>query len=159
MRHELFSCDFISLLFRLKRQHDDDSEAMDSGSADASAANNDMEMDIQDERHSGEGSKKARREATGDNCVNNSNGGSAPAARPSNLSLNLPIPSAKNAKACLVKVYERNVDIKLNEVYEFVGIVSLDPSLASFPATPIGNAAMDMANAFNLENEAENAAK
>lgn len=51
------------------------------------------------------------------------------------MSLNLPIPSP-HGKACIVKLYndpnDANADAKLsvNDTVEFVGIVSLDPSLA-----------------------------
>ncbi len=47
-------------------------------------------------------------------------------------SLNLPIPSP-NGKACLVKLYDSNGsdnNFAVNDVVEFVGIVSLDPTLA-----------------------------
>ena len=49
--------------------------------------------------------------------------------------LNLPIANPK-AKAAIVKVYGDDTDgssFSLNDCYEFVGIVSLDPSLAAFP--------------------------
>lgn len=48
------------------------------------------------------------------------------------LGLNLPLPSAKG-KAAIIKVYTSEDSFALNECYEFVGIVSLDPSLAMFP--------------------------
>lgn len=39
--------------------------------------------------------------------------------------LNFPIPG-ENGKACQVKVYENDSNIKLNEVYDFVGYLSTD---------------------------------
>ena len=59
------------------------------------------------------------------------------------LSLNLPI-ADRTAKAALVKIYKpENTDspsgsYALNEVYEFVGVISMDPSMAS---EPMGNEA------------------
>jgi hypothetical protein len=53
----------------------------------------------------------------------------AAAKRPA-LGLNLPLPSA-TGKAAIVKLYDIvEGDIKLNDIIEVVGIVSLDPSLA-----------------------------
>ena len=99
---------------RLKR-HFDDTDAMESSSSSSvgnggssssnGAASNDVDMDTQEDKAnggSGDSSKRAKTE----------NGSAVPGA--SNVTngskssgstcLNLPIPSAKNAKACLVKV-------------------------------------------------------
>ncbi|XP_045470802.1 mini-chromosome maintenance complex-binding protein [Harmonia axyridis] len=43
--------------------------------------------------------------------------------------LNFPIED-KNGKACLVKIYKNEKEIKLNEVYEFIGFLSVDPKLS-----------------------------
>jgi hypothetical protein len=50
------------------------------------------------------------------------------------FNLNFPLPTPSGV-ACLVKIYDNNNDnsseqLKLNEMYEFVGILSQDPSLA-----------------------------
>ena len=45
--------------------------------------------------------------------------------------LNLPLPSSKG-RACIVKLYDvKDGDLKLQDLVEFVGVLSLDPSLAS----------------------------
>jgi len=45
--------------------------------------------------------------------------------------LNLPLPSA-NGKACIVKLYNlRDGDIKLHDLVEFIGVISLDPAIAA----------------------------
>ena len=52
------------------------------------------------------------------------------AVKPPN-NLNLPLPSS-NGKACIVKLYDiRDGDIKLQDLLEFVGIISLDPAMAA----------------------------
>ena len=58
----------------------------------------------------------------------------SPTTKQPNNALNLPIANPK-AKAAIVKVYGDDTDgsFSLNDCYEFVGIVSLDPSLAAFP--------------------------
>jgi len=40
------------------------------------------------------------------------------------------LPSNETGVACLVKIYDNYENIKLNEMYEFIGILSQDPSLA-----------------------------
>lgn len=40
------------------------------------------------------------------------------------------MPSNETGVACLVKIYDNHENIKLNEMYEFIGIISQDPSLA-----------------------------
>jgi hypothetical protein len=49
------------------------------------------------------------------------------------LDLNLPIPNSR-AKAAIVKVYEPLPDIRLTDMLELVGVVSLDPALAHLGA-------------------------
>merc|ERR1719342_1971965 len=45
--------------------------------------------------------------------------------------LNLPLPST-NGKACIVKLYNlRDGDIKLHDLVEFIGVISLDPAIAA----------------------------
>ncbi|XP_044762379.1 mini-chromosome maintenance complex-binding protein [Coccinella septempunctata] len=43
--------------------------------------------------------------------------------------LNFPVED-KNGRACLVKMYKSESDVKLNEVYEFIGFLSVDPKLS-----------------------------
>lgn len=43
--------------------------------------------------------------------------------------LNFPIED-KTGKSCLVKIYKNESDIKLNEVFEFIGFLSVDPKLS-----------------------------
>ena len=45
------------------------------------------------------------------------------------FNLNFPLPGSSNV-ACLVKTYENFDDYKINGMYEFVGVLSQDPSLA-----------------------------
>ena len=40
------------------------------------------------------------------------------------------MPSSDHGVACLVKIYDNYENFKLNEIYEFIGILSQDPSLA-----------------------------
>ena len=44
--------------------------------------------------------------------------------------LNFPLGDNEQGHACLVKIYDRFDDFKLNDMVEFVGILSQDPSLA-----------------------------
>ncbi|XP_074640725.1 mini-chromosome maintenance complex-binding protein-like isoform X2 [Tubulanus polymorphus] len=46
--------------------------------------------------------------------------------------LNFPLPD-ETGPACLVKVYEKYDEFKLNDMVEFVGVLSVDPAMASFP--------------------------
>ncbi|XP_035673341.1 mini-chromosome maintenance complex-binding protein-like [Branchiostoma floridae] len=45
--------------------------------------------------------------------------------------LNFPLPG-ETGPACLVKVYQSSDSLKLNDVIEFVGVLSIDPALATF---------------------------
>jgi len=47
-----------------------------------------------------------------------------------NIRLNFPLGSDESGVACLVKVYENFDSYKINDIVEFVGILSKDPSLA-----------------------------
>ncbi|XP_078488592.1 mini-chromosome maintenance complex-binding protein [Ciona intestinalis] len=51
-----------------------------------------------------------------------------------NLEVNHPLPWEKG-QAAIVKVYDETMDFKVNEVYEFVGILSVDPSLSAIHDT------------------------
>jgi len=60
------------------------------------------------------------------------NGNNIQKIRSNTVSLNHPIPGS-NGKAAIVKMYDvKDGDIKLNDMLEVVGVISLDPSLASF---------------------------
>ncbi|CAH1258171.1 MCMBP [Branchiostoma lanceolatum] len=48
--------------------------------------------------------------------------------------LNFPLPG-ETGPACLVKVYQSSDSLKLNDVVEFVGVLSIDPALATFNTT------------------------
>lgn len=59
--------------------------------------------------------------------------------------LNFPLPG-ESGPACLVKVYEEDGDLKVNDLLEVVGVLSVDPALATFDhedegMTDISNAA------------------
>lgn len=47
-----------------------------------------------------------------------------------NAELNFPLGDVEHGHACLVKIYDRFDEFKLNDMVEFVGILSQDPSLA-----------------------------
>jgi hypothetical protein len=59
-------------------------------------------------------------------------GNSAEGPKGMSSSLNHPVPGEKGP-SCIVHVYNKCEDIKLNDIIEFVGIVSVQPSFASFP--------------------------
>lgn len=48
--------------------------------------------------------------------------------------LHFPLPS-ETGVACLVKLYDSSVEVKLNDVVEVVGVLSVDPSLAVFTSS------------------------
>lgn len=64
------------------------------------------------------------------------------------LSLNLPLPNAQG-KAAIIKYYNAHASYSINDVYEFVGIISLDPSLASMPHE--GDMEQDYFEQFNQQ--------
>ena len=106
----------------LKRHLEDDEEAMEEEGGPhpaLPAAHANMEAP------NGEEHKKSKTK-----MANASNGPKA-----NTTALNLPLPSSPG-RACIVKVYDMDSgdSVKLNECYEFVGIVSLDPTLAAFPS-------------------------
>lgn len=104
----------------------------------------------------GEGGKRARNDADNEEILNNnptsttttttttsnnsfqtnistasSSNSNATARSPLHrgVDLNLPIPNSR-AKAAIVKLYEHSTDIRLTDMLELVGVVSLDPALA-----------------------------
>ena len=96
---------------------------------------NDVEM-IEDEEASESGivknndSKKAKTK-NGD-AINTGSAASSSSGTSNSLSLNLPIPGS-SGKAAILNSYDPEISFSLNDTFEFIGIVSLDPSLASFP--------------------------
>ena len=110
---------------KLKRNHDDEEEE---------AMEEDHVMEMETDHPSApnakpEENKKAKMESGA--AMN-----SGTPETSDSLTLNLPLPSSKG-QACIVKVYdveEDNKTFKVNDVYEFVGIVSLDPTMAAFPS-------------------------
>ncbi|KAK3739379.1 hypothetical protein QZH41_015771 [Actinostola sp. cb2023] len=54
--------------------------------------------------------------------------GSSPMAS----SLNHPLPEEQGSP-CIVHIYDKSEDIKLNDMVEFIGVVSIQPNFASFP--------------------------
>ena len=112
---------------RMKRNHEVDMEADNeqNGGNEGNDATADVEMSDQAEGNAPSETKRVKTE---------SQNGEVKAESPvktADNALNLPIPHSK-AKAAIVKVYG-DENFALNDCYEFVGIVSLDPSLAAFP--------------------------
>nr|CAB3263700.1 mini-chromosome maintenance complex-binding protein [Phallusia mammillata] len=52
------------------------------------------------------------------------------------LTKNHPLPD-EDGPVCIVKVYDEATDFKVNEIYEFVGVLSVDPELSSAYDTPV----------------------
>jgi len=80
--------------------------------------------------------KKNKTEAAVINNVENNgdkvNGNNIQKIRSNTVSLNHPIPGS-TGKAAIVKMYDvKEGEIKLNDMIEVVGVISLDPSLANF---------------------------
>ncbi|XP_064630611.1 mini-chromosome maintenance complex-binding protein-like isoform X2 [Lineus longissimus] len=50
--------------------------------------------------------------------------------------LNFPLPGEKGP-ACLVKLYDDSDTFKVNDTVEFVGVLSVDPSMAKFPSESV----------------------
>ena len=46
------------------------------------------------------------------------------------LNLNYPLQDEVNGISCLVKVYENFEQFKINDLVEFIGVLTIDPSLA-----------------------------
>ncbi|XP_048249235.1 mini-chromosome maintenance complex-binding protein-like [Haliotis rufescens] len=62
---------------------------------------------------------------------------SAGAAQSSSVDLNYPLPG-ETGLACLVKIYDDIDSFKVNDSVEFIGILSVDPSMAQFNVKPEG---------------------
>jgi hypothetical protein len=120
---------------RMKRNHDEE-EAMADAPQEEKVA--DVEM-CEGNGDAATEKKRAKTEAA--------QNGSLTQTKKVENALNLPIPSARAAKAAIVKIYDdgtaTDASFSLNECYEFVGIVSLDPSLAAFPTDGTENDVME----------------
>ncbi|KAL3273207.1 hypothetical protein HHI36_014663 [Cryptolaemus montrouzieri] len=84
-------------------------------------------MDTQEDLENTDSSNPQKRQ-----CSNSSesNGNQIPKTTISNEHLlNFPLED-KNGKSCLVKVYTNQDQIKLNNIYEFIGFLSIDPKLS-----------------------------
>ncbi|CAK8689041.1 unnamed protein product [Clavelina lepadiformis] len=46
------------------------------------------------------------------------------------LKKNHPLPN-EDGPVCIIKVYDENKDFKVNEIYEFIGVLSVDPALSA----------------------------
>ena len=73
-------------------------------------------------------------EVSGDNKKAKTENGHATntGAGSNSMSFNFPLPGSKG-KAAIIKCYDMDNSFSLNDTYEFIGIVSLDPSLAILP--------------------------
>ncbi|XP_059088631.1 mini-chromosome maintenance complex-binding protein-like [Tigriopus californicus] len=99
--------------------------------------------DAMEMAESEESSKRIRTQAHPNGAASDSTTGSN-----NSLSLNLPLPDAQG-KAAIIKFYNSNASFSINDVYEFVGIISLDPSLASMPHE--GDMEQDYFEQFNQQ--------
>lgn len=95
----------------IKRSFD---EEVDQGTPGIAASNNPRD----------EEAKKARYGGTA--------GSSNMPSVPSGTDLNFPLPNERGP-ACMVHVYDQESTFKVNDMVEFVGILSVDPGLAIFP--------------------------
>jgi len=91
-------------------------------------ANDDMETETETEVINANGLVEGSKKQKSAEIQSESNTKMAVKPPPNNL--NLPLPSS-NGRACIVKLYDvRDGDIKLQDLLEFVGIISLDPAMA-----------------------------
>ncbi|PIK49481.1 putative mini-chromosome maintenance complex-binding protein [Apostichopus japonicus] len=74
----------------------------------------------------------SERSEAGNNSANDTPSQRPSAAALNPIDLNFPLPGEKGP-ACLVKTYEDKDSLKLNEMVEIIGILSVDPTLAVFP--------------------------
>jgi len=97
-------------------------------SLDNTDANDDMETETETEVINANGMVEGSKKQKSAEIQSESNTKKAVKPPPNNL--NLPLPSS-NGRACIVKLYDvRDGDIKLQDLLEFVGIISLDPAMA-----------------------------
>jgi len=119
-----------------KRRHEDDDGENSSVAANNDAATTneeDMEVETEQEEHKEKKSKAASVAAAGPASAAAADTCHKPLTPPAGTSLNLPIPGAKG-QAAIVKIYDTpEGTFALNDVVEFVGVVSLNPMLAQVP--------------------------
>lgn len=65
-------------------------------------------------------------------------GGSNVPSHPLNTDLNFPLPN-EHGPACLVHVYDQESTLKVNDMVEFIGVLSVDPCLALFNDDDMGD--------------------
>ena len=108
----------------MKRSLDNDNDNMD----DNSTTNNIIEMDTVSNANginTADSIKKQKSAVAIENANNISN------SLPNKNSLNLPLPSV-NGRAAIVKLYDvADGELKLHDLVEFIGIVSLDPCMSA----------------------------
>lgn len=110
---------------RLKRSAGD--EDIDTEDSNANTQNNPQvdSMETESSQESAE-SKRIRTETTSSNAGTSSSSAAGSRTTPD---LNFPIPGMKGTP-CLVKIYDEQ-NLSLNDMIEVVGVLSMDPSLAS----------------------------
>ena len=121
---------FIYLLFAGLDEDEEDNNVVSQKTVESSlpmstnVESNDMEVTTSD----GQDDSKKIKSMDENVGTNNSN---KSATLPGQTTLNLPIPNSKG-QAAIVKIYGADDGtFKLNQMVEFIGIVSLDPQLAS----------------------------
>ena len=116
---------------------DHHSKAVVDAASTSGTANNPLKRSLEDEEMEtemevaeGEVEPKKAKAEDGKPAPQQDSTGGKPVTK-SKLGINLPLPNP-NGKAAIIKLYDiAEGDIKLNDMIEVVGIVSLDPSMAS----------------------------
>jgi len=114
---------------------DHHSKAIVGAASTSGIANNPLKRSLEDEEMEtemevAEGEVESKKAKAEDGKPAQHSTGSKPVSKPK-LGINLPLPNP-NGKAAIIKLYDiAEGDIKLNDMIEVVGIVSLDPSMAS----------------------------
>jgi len=72
-------------------------------------------------------------------------------------SLNHPLPDEQRSP-CIVHIYDKYEDLKLNDMVEFIGVVSIQPAYASFPDQKSDDSNQMVLSADNFMSEEEQAA-
>ncbi|XP_043192405.1 mini-chromosome maintenance complex-binding protein-like [Amphibalanus amphitrite] len=114
-----------------------------SGERESSAAkrtheDEEEDCEMQEETTAEDGEKKVRTTNGSANSTAPATGGensseqSAASVAAAAVARDLPIPGS-DAMVCLVKVYSDEHELALNDLVEFVGVVTLDPTLAAAP--------------------------
>ncbi|KAG1653796.1 Mini-chromosome maintenance complex-binding protein [Nymphon striatum] len=98
---------------REKRQHEEDND-----------------MDCNDSKVTENSTNQTSNSDIGASNVNSENDSKRSSVSSLLPKLNFPLPNASNVIACLVKLYDDVGKYSVNEIVEFVGILSVDPALA-----------------------------